>query len=305
MKIDFSGAFNIFNEIYNVRKMSIAERILIRQKKDFINYIAIHFWSIIKTIIVVCGLVLLTQFPDQVPLRLFWLYFLTGLFFLIFDSLGIRAVLFFFKKFFQAMLKMFIELWKNIKQYFAKIAVTTIKYKLPGKIIYWGVMVILFPVLISLYIIAFGFLICVYGLIFGLLVLNGNEALSLLIMNSIGRVLPLENEVILYLFYGVSTIAIYISIDYRIWMTEGSMINKETKAEGHNEVVGLELLNTNNRLSIYQKDEEFLVLDNDTDTLTIFEIRNRLKLREKEIVDWINKRKQNKEKRKEDVKNER
>ena len=304
MKIDFSGAFNIFNEIYNVRKMSIAERILIRQKKDFINYIAIHFWSIIKTIIVICGLVLLTLFPEQVPLRLFWIYFLTGLFFLIFDSLGIRAVLFFFKKFFQALFKMFIEVWNNIKQYFAKIVETTIKYKLAGKIIYWGVMITFFPVLLGLYIIVLGFLIGVYGLIFGLLVLNGNEALSLLIMNSIGKALPLGNEVILYLFYVVSSIVIYFSIDYRIWMTEGSLINKETKTEGHNKVVGLEILNTNNRLSIYKKDEEFLVLDNDTDTLTIYEVRNRLKLREKEIVEWINKRKQNKVRRKEDVKNE-
>jgi hypothetical protein len=285
--------------------MSIAERILIRQKKDFINYIAIHFWSIIKTIIVVCGLVLLTQFPDQVPLRFFWVYFLTGLFFLIFDSLGIRAVLFFFRKFFQALFKMFIEMWNNIKQYFLKISATTTKYRLSGKIFYWIVMIVFFPVLLGIYILGFGFVIGIYGFIFGLLVFNGNEALSLLIMNSIGRALPLENEIILYSFYVVSFIAIYYSIDYRIWMTEGSMINKETKAEGHNEVVGLELLNTNNRLSIYQKDEEFLVLDNDTDTLTIFEIRNRLKLREKEIVDWINKRKQNKEKRKEDVKNER
>lgn len=291
MKIDFSGAFNIFNEIYHVRKMSIAERILIRQKKDFINYIAIHFWSIIKTIIVVSGLILLTQFPNQVPLRLFWVYFLTGLFFLIFDSLGIRAVLFFFKKLFLAMFKMLIEIWNNIRQYFAKIVVTTIKYKLPGKIIYWSVMVILFPVLIGLYIIAFGFLIGVYGLIFGLLIFNGNEALSLLIMNSIGRVLPLGNEVILYLFYGVSTIVIYFSIDYRIWMTNGSLINKETQINGHNEVVGLELLNTNNRLSIYTRDKDFLVLDNDTDVLTIFEVHNRLKLREKEIVDWFGKRK--------------
>ncbi|MGE4572455.1 MAG: hypothetical protein AB7E09_06910, partial [Candidatus Izemoplasmatales bacterium] len=105
------------------------------------------------------------------------------------------------------------------------------------------------------------------------------------------RTLPLENEVILYLFYGVSTIIIYFSIDYRIWMINGSLINKETKTEGHNEVVGLEILNTNNRLSIYKKDEEFLVLDNDTDVLTIFEVHNRLKLREKEIVDWFNKRK--------------
>lgn len=304
MKIDFNGAFNIFNEIYHVRKMSIAERILIRQKKDFINYIAIHFWSIIKTIIVVCGLVLLTQFPEQVPLRLFWVYFLTGLFFLIFDSLGIRAVLFFFKKFFQAMFKMFIEIWKNIKQYFAKIVVTTIKYKLPGKIIYWSVMVILFPVLIGLYIIVFGFLIGVYGLVFVLLIFNGNEALSLLIMNSLGRLLPLDNDIILYAFYGVSTVIIYLFVDYRIWMTNGSLINKETKNNGHNEVVGLELLNSNNRLSIYTRDKDFLVLDNDTDVLTIFEVHNRLKLREKEIVEWINKRKQNKEKRKEVVKNE-
>jgi hypothetical protein len=200
---------------------------------------------------------------------------------------------------------MFIEMWNNIKQYFLKISATTTKYRLSGKIFYWIVMIVFFPVLLGIYILGFGFVIGIYGFIFGLLVFNGNEALSLLIMNSIGRALPLENEIILYSFYVVSFIAIYYSIDYRIWMTEGSMINKETKAEGHNEVVGLELLNTNNRLSIYQKDEEFLVLDNDTDTLTIFEIRNRLKLREKEIVDWINKRKQNKEERKEDVKNER
>lgn len=291
MKIDFSGAFNIFNEIYHVRKMSIAERILIRQKKDLINYIAIHFWSIIKTIIVIFGLVLLTRFPDQVPLKLFWIYFFTGIFFLIFDSLGIRATLFFFKKFFLAVFKMIIEFGKNIKQYFLKVSVITVKYKLSGKIFYWILMIIFFPVLLGIYILGFGFVIGIYGFIFGLLVFNGNEALSLLIMNSIGRALPLGNEVILYLFYGVSSIVIYFSIDYRIWMTAGSLINKETKTNGHNEVVGLELLNTNNRLSIYKKGEEFLVLDNDTDTLTIFEIRNRLKLREKEIVNWFNKRK--------------
>jgi hypothetical protein len=285
--------------------MSIAERILIRQKKDFISYIAIHFWSIIKSIIVICGLVLLTRFPDQVPLKLFWVYFFTGLFFLIFDSLGIRALLFFFKKLFQALFKMLIEIWNNIKQYFLKISATTTSYRLSGKIFYWIVMIIFFPVLLGMYILGFGFIVGIYGFIFGLLVFNGNEALSLLIMNSIGRALPLGNEVILYLFYVVSSIVIYYSIDYRTLMTEGSLINKETKTEGRNEVVGLELLNSNNRLSIYQKDEEFLVLDNDTDTLTIFEIRNRLKLREKEIVDWINKRKQNKEERKEDVKNER
>lgn len=291
MKIDFSGAFNIFNEIYHVRKMSIAERILIRQKKDFISYIAIHFWSIIKSIIVICGLVLLTRFPDQVPLKLFWVYFFTGLFFLVLDSLGIRAVLFFFKKFFQAMFKMFIEIWKNIKQYFAKIVVTTTKYKLPGKIVYWGVMIVFFPVLLVIYIIVIGFLIGVYGLIFGLLIFNGNEALSLLIMNSLGRLLPLDNEIILYVFYGVSTVIIYLFVDYRIWMTNGSLINKETKTNGHNEVVGLELLNTNNRLSIYTREKDFLVLDNDTDVLTIFEVHNRLKLRKKEIVDWFSKRK--------------
>jgi len=74
-------------------------------------------------------------------------------------------------------------------------------------------------------------------------------------------------------------------------MTNGSLINKETKTNGHNEVVGLELLNTNNRLSIYTGEKDFLVLDNDTDVLTVFEVHNRLKLSEKEIDDWFSKKK--------------
>ena len=39
------------------------------------------------------------------------------------------------------------------------------------------------------------------------------------------------------------------------------------------------------------KNQDFCVLDNETDVLTIFAVNNRLKIREKEIVGWVNKKK--------------
>lgn len=291
MKIDLVGAFKVLNEIYLVRKMTIAERILIRQKKDLISYLAIHFWSIVKALIVISGLVLLTQFPDQVPIRLFWVYFLTGFVFLVLDSLGIKALLFFIKKFFSTVIKMFVNWWTNNKTYFIKVTSLSRKYKVVEKMLFWTIMIVFFPILQALYFIGFGIVVGMYGLIFVLLVLNGNEALSLLIMNSIARLLPLENNVVLYVFYGVSVVAIYLAIDYRIWMTEGSLVNKETKTDGHKQIIGLKLLNSNNKISIYSRDTEFYVLNNDTDILTVFEAQNRLNFKEKEITDWFNKKK--------------
>ena len=76
-------------------------------------------------------------------------------------------------------------------------------------------------------------------------------------------------------------------------MTEGTLINKKTETDGHNKVVGLKLLNSNNMISIYSKNADFYVLNNNTDILTVFEVQNRLKFIEKETIDWFKKKNQN------------
>ena len=269
MKIDIFGGFKLLNELYAVRKMSTAERILIRQKKDLINYLAIHLGSFIKAIIVIALLVLLTKYPDRININYFWIYLLTGLFFLVFDSLGFRALVHLIKTFFIQMYKLLIQSYYNyVKKYFQATVIKARKYKILRKCLFWFISFIffIFPILAVFIILSIH--IIIYAFVFLLITVVGNEALSLFITHTIYRIVPLISTVSPYLYYGGASIIIYFLIDYRIRQTAGALVVEKVVEDGKTLIEGLELKNTNNKISIFYNENKYLVFNEGNSQLT-------------------------------------
>ena len=99
MKIGLLDAFKVINEIYTVRKMSIAERVLLRPKKDLINYVAIHLWSIIKAILVFGILLALIERPEWILIMEIYVYIILGSIIILCNPIGFKAVISLIKKF--------------------------------------------------------------------------------------------------------------------------------------------------------------------------------------------------------------
>ena len=271
--------------------MSLAERLLIRQKKDLYNFFAIHLWSIIKSFIVFALLVLLIQFPTQVPFGYFWVYLLTGLGFLICDALGVKALIDLTKKFVKQILNFICEAYQgSIKKYFQMSSVNADKHKFFGKCLYWilaclGFMIPLIVILIKLTII-----VSIFGFVFLLITVLGNEAFSLIVTHTFARVIPLSNDIVLYSFYFVAYILIYLVIDYRVRQTIGFLIFDEIIDDGRKRIEGLELIRTNGKISIFSKDKKYLAFDHVSSQLTIYTVNSKYIKRKQALEEWFKKR---------------
>ena len=291
MKIDLLGGFKFINELYVVRTMSIAERALIRQKKDLYNYIAIHLWSIVKTLIVFILLLSLIQFPNRVPFGLFWVYLLTGLGFLICDSLGIKALFDLIKKFFIQLFKFMKEVYHgSVKKYFQMTASNSKKYKFIGKCFYWLIASIGFIIPLIVILFKLVIIVSIYVFVFLLITVLGNEALPLVVTHTLARLIPLNSVIVQYVFYILAFIVIYLIIDYRIRQTMGVLVVDEIVEDGRKQIEGLELISTNGIISIFSKDKKYLVVDHECSQLTLYTVNSKYIRRRQAFEAWIIKR---------------
>lgn len=271
--------------------MSLAERILIRQKKDLYNYIAIHLWSIIKTLIVFALLLLLIHFPSQVPFGYFWVYLLTGLGFLICDSLGFIALVDLIRKFVIQIFKFIKEAYQvGIKKYFQMSSTYANKHKFFGKCIYWLLACLGFVIPLIVILLKLAIIVSIFGVVFLLITVVGNEAFSLLTTHTISRFIPLTNVLVKYAFFVLAFILIYLVIDYRIRQTVGFLVVDEIIKDGRKEILGLELIRTNGKISIFSKDKKYLVFDHESSQLTFYTVNSKYIKRKQALEDWFRKR---------------
>ncbi|MGI6718402.1 MAG: hypothetical protein ACOX4D_04535 [Bacteroidales bacterium] len=103
----------------------------------------------------------------------------------------------------------------------------------------------------------------IYTIIFLSITLFGNEALSLMITHGLSYIIPLNNYFIIYFYYFSSFILIYFIIDYRIRQTDEVLIVEEVVDKGINKIVGLTLINTNGKISIFVENEKYVVFNHD------------------------------------------
>lgn len=291
MKIDIFGGFKFLNELYSVRTMSLAERILIRQKKDLYNYIAIHLWSIVKTLVVFALLLLLILYPNQVPFGYFWVYLLIGLGFLICDSLGVKALVDLIKKFVNQIFKFIKEAYQvSIRKYFQMSSTNANKHKFFGKCIYWLLACLGFVIPLIVILLKLAIIVSIFGLVFLLITVLGNEAFSLLVTHTISRFIPLANVVVEYAFFVFAFIIIYLVIDYRIRQTAGVLVVDEIIRDGSKEIEGLELIRTNGKISIFSKDKKYLVFDHESNQLIFYSVNSKYLKRKQTLEEWFRKR---------------
>jgi len=291
LKIDLLGGFKFINELYAVRTMSIAERVLIRQKKNLYDYIAIHLWSIVKTLIVFILLVLLVQFPNRVPFGLFWVYLLTGLGFLVCDSLGFRALFDLIKKFVIQLFKFSKEVYNgSVKKYFQMTTSNAKKHKLIGKCFYWLIASIGFIIPLIVILFKLVIVVSIYVFVFLLITVLGNEALPLVITHNLARLIPLNSVIVQYVFYVLAFIVIYLIIDYRIRQTKGALVIDEIVEDGRKQIEGLELISTNGKISIFSKDKKYLVFDHECSQLTLYTVNSKYIKRRQALKEWFIKR---------------
>jgi hypothetical protein len=275
------------NELYRVKRMTIAERLLIRQKNDIFDYIAIHFSSIIKTIIVFLILLIVIFFPEEIPFSLFWLYVLMGLAFMIFDSYGIKALAFFISKFVSEFIKTLKKTGISIRKYFYSIYLSSKKYSFFKAVPYCIIGLIFSPIIIIVSLLAVVLFVVLYVFVLLLMIFSSNEVLSLLVFIILSRILPLSQTYVLYVFLVISLIAIYFTIDYRIKMVIESLVKKEAITDGSKLTVGLKLLCSSDSIQIYEEDEKFYVLNLNSNNLDIYETRTKLNEVKEKVENYI------------------
>lgn len=291
MKIDFSEVIRAINEFFTVKTMTTAERFLIRQKKDLYNYLAIHIASIIKSLLVFALLFTLIQYPNFIPIHIFWIYLFTGLFFLIIDPLGLRALIFLLTKFINQLFGFIKDVYRiSVEEYFKKTQFNAQKYKLVPKIFYWFISILFFG--FPLIIILFKLLLIasLYALVFLSITILGNEAFSLILMNSLRFIVPLNYEIVLYIYYILSFLIIYIIVDYRIRQTDEVLVLDETLEDGIKRIEGLTLINSNDKISIYVEDEKYLVFNHGNNMLMFYRVNSKYIKRRQALEQWIRSR---------------
>jgi len=87
--------------------------------------------------------------------------------------------------------------------------------------------------------------------------LFGNEVLSLMITHGLSYIIPLSNYFIIYFYYFISFMLIYLIIGYRIRQTDEVLIVDEVVDSGINKIVGLTLINTNDKLIYYKVNSKY------------------------------------------------
>lgn len=292
MKVDFFKGFKFINELYTVRVMTIAERNLIRQKKDLYNYIAIHLVSIIKSILIFGMLFTLIKFPDFISFHIFWLYVLTGLVFLIIDPIGIKALIDLVKKYFIQLIRSIKDIYKlSVDKYFRLIYESAKKYNIITKILYWFISILFFIIIpLPLAILKLAIMLSIYILVFLCITVLGNEALSLLVTNSLRYLIPLNNDFVLYIFYFISFVIIYFIIDYRIQQTKEALVVENLIDDGKEHIKGLELITTNGKIDIFKKDKKYLVFDKIKENVTYYVVNSKYNKRKQQLEMWVKKR---------------
>ncbi len=291
MRIDFSTLAKAINEFFTVKTMTTAERFLIRQEKDLYNYLAIHIASIIKSLLVFALLFILIQYPTFIPIDIFWIYLFTGLFFLIIDPLGFRALIFLLTKFIKQLYGFIKDVYRiSVEVYFKKTQFNAQKYKLVPKIFYWfiSIMFFVFPLIIIL--LKLLLIASLYALVFLSITILGNEAFSLILMNSLRFIVPLNYEIVQYIYYILSFSIIYFIVDYRIRQTDEVLVLDETLEDGIKRIEGLTLINSNDKISIYVEDEKYLVFNHGNNMLMFYRVNSKYIKRRQALEQWIRSR---------------
>jgi len=291
VKIDLSGLVKVVNEFFIVKTMTTAERFLIRQKKDLYNYIAIHIASIIKSLLVFALLFTLIQYPTFIPIHIFWIYLFTGLFFLIIDSLGLRALIFLLTKFIKQLFGFIKDVYRiSVEVYFKKTQFNAQKYKLVPKIFYWFISILFFVFPLIIILLKLLLIASLYALVFLSITILGNEAFSLILMNSLRFIVPLNYEIVLYIYYILSFLIIYFIVDYRIRQTDEVLVLDETLEDGIKRIEGLTLINSNDKISIYVEDEKYLVFNHGNNMLMFYRVNSKYIKRRLALEQWIRNR---------------
>jgi hypothetical protein len=291
VRIDFSTLAKAINEFFTVKTMTTAERFLIRQEKDLYNYLAIHIASIIKSLLVFALLFILIQYPTFIPIDIFWIYLFTGLFFLIIDPLGFRALIFLLTKFIKQLYGFIKDVYRiSVEVYFKKTQFNAQKYKLVPKIFYWfiSIMFFVFPLIIIL--LKLLLIASLYALVFLSITILGNEAFSLILMNSLRFIVPLNYEIVQYIYYILSFSIIYFIVDYRIRQTDEVLVLDETLEDGIKRIEGLTLINSNDKISIYVEDEKYLVFNHGNNMLMFYRVNSKYIKRRQALEQWIRSR---------------
>ncbi len=277
MKSGLLDVFKVINEIYTVKRMTVAERILIRQKKDLINYIAIHFWSLVKTILVFFMFLILSKKPELISLKPIYVYIIVGSIFLVFNFFGIKAVCLWAKGIVIAIFKTHKVYFIETIKYFQKVRINIKTYKLVLKFLAWPfysvIFILVFPLL---YLFNLLFLLFLYLVVLLVLIFDF-ETWSLIIVHMISKLIPFVFSVqyFSYVFYFLSFILIYMIIDVRVKLTDGKLYLEGSIDYDAKLVKGLPILSVSTSMTIFQKDNKFLVLDNKNNNLKIYVVRSR------------------------------
>jgi uncharacterized membrane protein len=121
----------------------------------------------------------------------------------------------------------------------------------------------------------------IYAIIFLSITLFGNEALSLMITHGLSYIIPLNNYFIICFYYFSSFILIYFIIDYRIRQTDEVLIVEEVVDKGINKIVGLTLINTNGKISIFVENEKYVVFNHENNNLIYYKVNSKYKVQKK------------------------
>ena len=130
----------------------------------------------------------------------------------------------------------------------------------------------------------------IYILVFLCITVLGNEALSLLVTNSLRYLIPLNNDFVLYIFYFISFVIIYFIIDYRIQQTKEALVVENLIDDGKEHIKGLELIATNGKIDIFKKDKKYLVFDKIKENVTYYVVNSKYNKRKQQLEMWVKKR---------------
>jgi hypothetical protein len=298
MKIGLLDVFKVINEIYTVRKMSIAERVLLRPKKDLINYVAIHLWSIIKAILVFGILLALIERPECVPIKVIYVFIILGSVIILCDPIGFKAIISLIKKLLIMLFKVHKKLYYESINNFKKMSATFKDEKLIVKILLcWPFCIIVLILLMPLsYVLNMIILLGIYSIAFSFLIFLNNETLVLIISYTLcKKLMPMITiDFIIYILYILLAFLIYYCIDIRVRLTSGNLVLEQSIDDGVNMVIGMQVQSIRDNLSLYQKDNLSYVLNNTYNSLKIYSVKSKLDDMKADIENRIIKRREKK-----------
>lgn len=282
---NYVGIFKILNEIIEVKRMSTIERILIRKRKDLIDILGTHLFSILRTILItVCLYVLLNQTTKN-NMHTFWFFSITGFIFILINKNGYKVPFFLIKKYCTELFSLFHLSLKELNKQGNKLKEDMKNHNLFYKSI---VLIIIVPITLIFAPLPYILITIIYSTVFVIVIYLNNDVLALLIGYFLGQFVLSKIQLDITTFILLMTPIIFFIVDYEVRETIGAitLISSEMKYTTSS-IENYRLINSNDDLYLYQNNNNFIVINKPIGPMDIYKVESKYDVKRNKLTNFI------------------